>query len=584
MMKFGKYVLISAALLSGAACLTACSSDDTVSDVVNPNLSPDGKAVKTEFALNIPRAKNSRMTDANAQAEGQAFRGMQGIKLIPLTSTSYTGTGAVTDLITLADIAKEGEGSLTENIKKYSDVMIPVGTKGFLFYGHAEQGTAENAVSAFTNGVLSSNVSENTVGFAPSDYEFALVATTDKSQVYTNTQADAIKNALNAIVGVEGWKNEAATTEMGKLFEQFTSLKAGSANSVLAAVQSLYDNVLGYTEEGLGKKIKDEISEQFTVSQDGNNTLSWKQECTFPQNVNLPDGAVALKLNDQKQFEWNADKTTIGGENSINIANITFPASLYYTANTGVKTNASPTAQFPQNLTEWTNGTSFADWADAVNTTTRKIALAGSINYAVAQLVTTFKCKTATLPAAVHNGVSQTVNVGEGFEVTGLLVGGQPSSVGYNFQPKAGGNFNMTVYDNEIVDGIKAAANKESASNYTLLLSNKAENDQAAIYFAVELKNTSGVAFRGADGVVPVNGTFYLIGKLDPTANNKTEGLEQKSSVFMPDYKTTANITISTLATAYNTIPDLRSTNLELGLAVDLNWETGMSFDVEIGQ
>lgn len=579
MMKFGKYVLISAALLSGAACLTACSSDDTVSDVVNPNLSPDGKAVKTEFALNIPAGRGMRMTGETVQAQENSFRGMKDITLIPLQSAAYNGTGAVTDLITLADIAKEGEGSLTDNIKKYSDVMIPVGTKGFLFYGHAEQGAAENAGLAFTNGVLSSNVA---VGLAPSDYAFALVATTDKSQVYTNTQANAIKDALNVIVGVEGWKDETGTSEMGKLFAQFTSLKAGSANSVLAAVQSLYDNVLGYTEEGLGKKIKDAIANQFTVSEDGNNTLSWKQECTFPQNVNLPDGAVALKLNDQKQFEWNADKTTIGGDNSINIANITFPASLYYTANTGVRTNASPTAKFPESLKDWTDGTFFNYWADAVNTTTRKIALAGSINYAVAQLETTFKCKTATLPAAVHNGVSQTVNVGEGFEVTGLLVGGQPSAVGYNFQPKAGGNFNMTVYDNEIVNDIKAAADKISAPNYTLLLSNKAENDQAAIYFAVELKNTSGVAFRGADGVVPVNGTFYLIGKLDPQSK-QVDGVDNPS-VFMPDYKTTANITIGTLATAYNTIPDLRSTNLELGLAVDLKWETGMSFDVEIGQ
>lgn len=50
----------------------------------------------------------------------------------------------------------------------------------------------------------------------------------------------------------------------------------------------------------------------------------------------------------------------------------------------------------------------------------------------------------------------------------------------------------------------------------------------------------------------------------------------------MSDYKTTLNLTIKSLANAYNTIPDLRSTKLQLGLSVDLEWQAGIQFDVNI--
>ena len=48
------------------------------------------------------------------------------------------------------------------------------------------------------------------------------------------------------------------------------------------------------------------------------------------------------------------------------------------------------------------------------------------------------------------------------------------------------------------------------------------------------------------------------------------------------DYVTTATVTINSLKNAYVTIPDLRSTQMKLGLFVDLTWQTGYNFDVAI--
>ena len=44
---------------------------------------------------------------------------------------------------------------------------------------------------------------------------------------------------------------------------------------------------------------------------------------------------------------------------------------------------------------------------------------------------------------------------------------------------------------------------------------------------------------------------------------------------------TTANFLIgpNSLQSAYVTVPDLRATQVSLGLSVDIKWETGLTFD-----
>ena len=56
----------------------------------------------------------------------------------------------------------------------------------------------------------------------------------------------------------------------------------------------------------------------------------------------------------------------------------------------------------------------------------------------------------------------------------------------------------------------------------------------------------------------------------------------QINRVFVQDYTTTANFTIKDLKKAYVTIPDLRASQLQLGLSVDLTWQSGLTFDVDL--
>ena len=122
--------------------------------------------------------------------------------------------------------------------------------------------------------------------------------------------------------------------------------------------------------------------------------------------------------------------------------------------------------------------------------------------------------------------------------------------------------------------------------------------ENTSVYVAVELIN-KGADFQGVDGVVPAGCKFYLVAELNPSADNTTEGSMVTSSestghkVFKQDFKTFANFTIAQgnpgstsnikgLAAAYNTIPDLRTPQLELGLSVDLTWQQGVRFDLDL--
>lgn len=212
-----------------------------------------------------------------------------------------------------------------------------------------------------------------------------------------------------------------------------------------------------------------------------------------------------------------------------------------------------------------------------------------NINYGVANLATTVKCGEASLPDNTGLTVTDpsefagTVTVpAAGFPVTGLLIGGQPTKVGFNFQPASDDAFDYTIYDKELT-GIVAKNGVASTANYTIVLPNdkgRSVTEQNKVNVAIELTNNSGVAFRGIDGIIPAGGKFYLVGQLDP--KSKTVTGVTNPAVFMSDYKTTLNLNITSLKNAYNTIPDLRSTKLQLGLSVDLEWQQGIQFDVEI--
>lgn len=599
MKKLNSFFLMGTVALAGLGVMSSCSSDDLGNDpTTNPG---ETKAVKTQFALNIPRANGgTRMSGDNTQSNTN-FLGMEDVRMYafkaePNASSSSVATFALANIDGI---------TTTASSKIYSDVSVPVGTTHFLFYAHAPQGTTD--AKKFELGVL--NLTNPETETTATSNISASLATVKKEDT---TSPTALLGILNGVAGVEGWADAATDTKLGNLYANFVKAKAGSANSIRLTLQSLYNSLGGVitssntAEKELAEKIRTQIAQSFktTTGTDGYVTLAYKDGSaysTYPNNINLPDGAVELSFAEAtKKFSY-AATSGLTGLSTLDASKICFPSAIYYFQSSDLAATAMEldASQWPTTTSKWVNesapwlsatSTLETGWTSDVKATTRSIAMRKNINYGVANLVTTVKCGAATLSDNTGLTVTDpsefagTVTVpAAGFPVSGLLIGGQPTKVGFNFQPATDDAFGLTIYDNAIPTGIVAKNGAASTANYTIVLPNdkgRAATDQNKVNVAIELTNNTDKPFRGIDGIIPAGGKFYLVGQLDPDAKTVTN--VTNPAVFMSDYKTTLNLNITSLKSAYNTIPDLRSTKLQLGLSVDLEWQAGIQFDVNI--
>lgn len=574
MIKLDKFALMGAFVLTGALGFTACSSDD-IADV-EPNPTFDGESVKTQFAINIPYAKGGTRMGGETVQQNNNFRGMQDIYLVSTTGSTATNFSYITGLGNIIALDNPGSGS-NGNYKLYSNVNIPTGTKYFHFYGQAlKNGTPTN----MDNGVIETNL---TTAASRDAIEFKL--RTINSDNTTTTFSDGMENMveyLNSVATAFG--SPTGSSELKTLYDEFIKMKAASANSLLIAMQTLYDNLPSTGADDVKTAIVGEGQSVFKVT-DGK--LAWNTAnyaADFPENVGLPEGVAMV--------EWNSGESkfvqAVPGGNSykVDAAKICYPAALYYYIGTNAKTYTSEYNSWPNSSAAWESET-WSGWGDEVTATTRTVALEDNVQYAVGNLKTTVRCTAGSLPDnADELGTQGNVNyvpVGNGFPVTAIIVGGQPDKVGYDFT--GGTRFDYNIYDKFPAD-YKAAnvTSAPSTANYTLVLDNSKDgNNNKTVYFALELTNNSGINFYGHDGLIANGMKFYLIGELDPTkATFSGDPGAKPTNVFTKDYVTTANVKISSLADAYVTIPDLRAERLSLGLSVDLEWQTGLVFDVEI--
>lgn len=621
MNRMNNFLLMGSVALSGIIAFSACSSENDMGAEVNPTF--DGKTVKTQFALNVPYGNTGTRMSANAAQQNSNFRGISNMTLLPFTEEPAAGKIS-TSFIDLKQNtnAFESDGSDYANQGRYiyRDVQIPIGTKHFVFYGKATgtETTTTDPDKLFEKGYLSNNLSGTTgttVSLDNTNFALQKINETLDLNGATSGTDKSYRKVLKALQDVTGtkvtdgattieWNNiTTSATDMKlnhaeKLWDAFKTLKAGSANSVRITLENLKKSA-GVTTlgaetatvdgDGLLKTLVKNIETALTILGTDN---------TFPADFNLPDGAIAVTY-DNTSGNWKYNTPVDMNSASINYAKITYPASLDYfvssparardDASTGLTDGKWPTNE------DWTKDqATWTDWGNEVKNTTRTIALEKAIQYGVANLELTINAKANTLSDnAKNNGgqvADQNVDVtGNKLVMTGVLIGGQPTQVEWNYEPKTtGATFDLTIYDKKMngaatENGINVPVKPTASTpNYTLVLDNNYASTKP-IYVAVELVNKTGIDFYGFDGMIPADGKFYLIGKLDPTDGTTVgENPNRVERVFLKDHTTKANLTIKDLKNAYNVIPDLRSTAISVGLAVNLEWQNGITFDVEI--
>lgn len=618
MKNFSKYFLMGTVALSGMTAFTACSSENEPSAEVNPTF--NGSTVKTQFALNLPYAATGTRQGADVAQQDGKFRGIQDMRLLP-----FTGDGPVAAGQTSASLIKLGFNSdafqsdgadASQGRYIYRDVEIPVGTKNFVFYGKATGKYAE-AKDKFTNGNLVEDGLSGTTTVALDGVKFQLdlinsglnlgTAAAGEEASYnkvlkaletvTETKVTVGENTIawtNVTVPASGATDYAKLNHAKKLWEAFKTLKAGSAASVREALTRLDESVgvkalaEGATAttadgEGLLQTLKANIAKAKTMLTDN----------TFPADFNLPDGAVQVELSETGN-KWSFKSPTVQvGEASIDYAKITYPAALYYTVNTPVKANDNASTGLADGMwpkkEDWTQDkAAWTGWGSQVVNSTRTIALEKPIQYGVANLKTTVKLDAKNLNdnASEKGGqvADQNIDVNGKLKLTGVLVGGQPNYVGWEFKAPAASDvsFDYTVYDKNIDKSVADLTTTKSDPNYTLVLDNNKADQDDVVYVVLEFVNNTGVDFYGKEGMVPKEGKFYLVGKLDKAATTGVTNTKNVDHIFVQDHTTVANFNIKNLKNAYNNIPDLRSTSVSVGLAVNLTWENGIEFNVEI--
>jgi len=605
------YALMSAIALTSAVGFTACSSDDGAVADTNPTY--DGNTVKTQFSISFPQnVASTRMSSATVQA-GEAisdFRGMTNIVLKPyLHATDRTKrlgnniTLAANTIIKPSTTNSEnsipsGTSGLVSNNNAvlFQDVTIPLGTSGFLFYGKA------TGTDGYANGYLTPAGLDNEtadISFAPTP----IVASTsiDKTKgdalaAYVTSIAQA--NTKDADENTITWADCADVNNadktwysegLGKLYTNFTSMKAGASAYVQAAVQDLYSSIRNNTDD-ISKAIKAAIESTTYVESVSEGILNFKDNISgYPgDNNSMPDGTAVLSWTDGTATAVTNGSTT---HNVEDMEKIVYPASLYYFVNSGVKvSNSSKADEYKADNATWNDILAkYGTEGTSVTPSTRSVAITNQIQYAVGRLDVTVSALAGDNDGTKYfdrNNEEIELTAASPFTLTGVLIGGQ-KSVDWKFEPITSSD-EFAIYDNTINTTSASAVLTPSTAigpTYTLALETAAAQE---VYVALEFVNNSGQDFQGVDGVVKNGCKFYMVAKLTPTDATGSENTGNK--VFKQDFKTIANFTIGTnkdgsnvgFANAYTTIPDLRTPELELGFSVNLKWQSGITFNIDL--
>lgn len=479
----------------------------------------------------------------------------------------------------------------------------------------------------------------------------AVAATTGWSATDDVTLATAYNNFVNteAIVITDDDDNTPPTVK--------ETLRQGSASAVLRTMQDLYNLVKDATEPTTGTSvawnIKSKLLEHFTAATDG--TLSYKSTAivaNFPQNLKLPVGVAQVKCTvttsadsaPTAKFSWvspTSNTMATSETEGLDYRNLRFPPELCYWADSPIRVSNTEgvdepdnnnNTYYPNGVANWDNDDAWAsatgNWLSWTNNKkitkdTRAVALKNNVLYGTALAKTFVKLSNTTLDdnrkVLVPHLTDQTITVSgtvdnkpHYFTVKGILIGGQPDQVGWNFVD-GGTTRTAVVYDNAFDHTADEAKITTSNSKpfYTLVFDNyKAGVDNPdAVYIALELENHAG-DFYGKDNVIYDGGTFYLAGKMQLTATQiadlkkttsdygklsgttyrippvATDGSAMTLSprIFMQDFVTEITLTLgeNALKHAYATIPDLRPIDMYFGLSVDLKWKTGAALSVEL--
>lgn len=479
-------------------------------------------------------------------------------------------------------VYKEGVGTMPAAYLYHSNYCsIAPGVNRFLVYGDVADAESGSIPSELYNGsLIKSPLNNITTNSGLHNVSFSLKSIFDGADIPSD--ATTLAAALTDVANLTDWvsSNNNTLKNLRQNFINHGFNLPGSAASVkkwlealASAAQSYIDNPSGLTEAD--KTVLDVIKSAATTAAD--NISIDNASTPYPRNLYLPDGAAALRWVESTaggSFLPQMQTTTIDNINTV--SRFAYPAALYYFVDSEIKTsnskvdyaleynNVSTTAE----KTAWDQilEQKFKD-GSKVTGTTKAVALQSPMQYAVAQLHVTVK---ASNDLKDDNETDILINNGSEtnyFPLTGIIVCGQ-RPVNYLFEQGSNSDAEVKfIYDSQVNDCYLTTTETEACN--TLVLQSFNGED---VNIILEFENSGNQTFKCVDGYVYPGTRFYLVGKVDHSNPSSGTDVTNNGRVFTKDYITTVNMTVTSLAKAYNVLPNLLTSNLEIGVETTPDW------------
>ena len=455
-----------------------------------------------------------------------------------------------------------------------------VGSDGILVYAKADNST-KSAAKAY-NGSLNAGIPNHVQ--SKDEIQFNLdPIITDATVGDDGIPAEALTlaNALTEII--EGSHNDGNTLVwktstnaiLNNLLQRYTNNGAdlpGSAASVKQWMLSLRDAAISYLTNPPAS-IGDDEKTLLGIIRDKANTAAEAVTGIYPRDINLPDGAAALRWTGGK-FEPQMQTTTLDDINSV--SRFVYPPALYYFVESEIWTSKTArTFDDYKNKSSWKGSDEnavqslFSD-GGSVEKGTKTVAIADPLQYAVAHLTMGVQAGAESLEYGAGN--TQTIPISD-LKLKGVIIGGQ-RPVGYDFKPMSNSQYDVSfVYDSQVSSSTSLATTRDTY--HTLALQSY---DGENVNIILELEYSGSTGFKCLNGYVYPGTRFYLVGVLDPSQGVPPDGLteeektELKKRVFTQDHTTSILLTVKSLEKAYNVLPSLLSNSLEIGVMITPQW------------
>ena len=213
MKKYFKYAYVSAIALLGASGFTACSSEDALVDVEEPQAQvvedsplydPATGLVRSQFVLNIASQAQTRSSATTVQAGGENFRGIDNTLLFAYKTSgkgfidATSAAAAAASRFDLGTVAAAGTLNNSDKSHRILELAMPTGTDALLFYGKAIKGSATPDYNEI------GKVTYSVAGSTATAFQFDLTPRIGGNGARFTATAELLAGIMTKIVNVSG--------------------------------------------------------------------------------------------------------------------------------------------------------------------------------------------------------------------------------------------------------------------------------------------------------------------------------------------------------------------------------------------